>query len=132
MDYDYVDGQVLLPMAADERGGIQPVLTATANGGVAATVAPGEAVDLAVTAEVPSGWGTIVAVEWDLDGSGRFATVLDGVDGTQRAQSASFSHAFTDRGTHFAAVRVLSHRSGDTSARNDRVENLARVRVVVT
>jgi hypothetical protein len=131
MDYDYVDGQVLLPTAADDRGGIQPVVTATANGAVVAKAAPGEDVELAFTAEVPTGWGTVIAAEWDFDGSGAFANPVEGIDGRERVVERSVSHRFDVPGTHFATVRVTSHRDGDVATRTERIENLARVRIVV-
>jgi hypothetical protein len=132
MRYAYVDGQVVLPAAADERGGIQPVVSATVNGAASATVVHGSTVDLSFAAQVPTGSGTIVAAEWDLDGSGRFSTPVEGIDGTQREQTASLTHTFTERGTHFATLRVMSRRDGETSPTMDRIENIARVRVIVS
>jgi hypothetical protein len=131
MSYDYVDGQVVLPAGADSRGGIQPIVRATANGGDVATVRAGETVELAFSAEVPTGWGTIVGAEWDLDDSGCFTTAVDGIDGTQRTLSMALEHRFGASGTHFATVRVRSHRDGDIGSRTERIENLARVRIVV-
>jgi hypothetical protein len=131
MDYEYVDGQVLLPSVADDRGGIQPVVSATANGAAAANVAAGENVELAFTAEVPTGWGTVIGAEWDFDGSGTFASPIEGIDGRERIVQRLVSHRFDVPGTHFATVRVTSHRDGDVSARTERIENLARVRIVV-
>lgn len=66
--FDWVDGHIKLPAAAAERGGIQPVIAVTANGGARAEVAAGEAVDLVIETEAPPGAGTIVSVEWDWDG----------------------------------------------------------------
>jgi hypothetical protein len=40
-------------------------------------------------------------------------------------------HAFSVPGTHFVTVRVRSERDGDASALFTRVDNIARVRVVV-
>jgi hypothetical protein len=130
--YEFVDGQVLLPPDVDERGGIQPMVTATANGEDVVTVAPGTEVELAFAAAVPTGHGTIVAAEWDLDGTGTFPARVDGIDGTQRVHSAGQKHAYSDPGTHFATVRVWSHRDGDVTATTERIPNLARVRVVVS
>ena len=43
-NYDWVDGQILLPATAAERRGIQSVVTLTANGGERADVAVGQPV----------------------------------------------------------------------------------------
>jgi hypothetical protein len=64
--YSFTDGQVRLPAAAAERGGIQPVASATANGTSRAEVAAGAPVTLSVTAAVPPGAGTIISVELGL------------------------------------------------------------------
>jgi hypothetical protein len=130
--FEYVDGQVVLPPTADDRGGIQPVVRASANGGDAAHVSAGDPVELAFTAEVPEGSGSIVAAAWDLDGTGHFATHVEGIDGTKRALVASITHSFPRSGRYFATVRVASHRDGEASTPTERIENLARVRIVVS
>ncbi len=55
--YEYVDGQVRLPATAAERGGVQPVVSVTANGGAMRQVAVGEPVTLSVQAEAPAAGG---------------------------------------------------------------------------
>jgi hypothetical protein len=50
-DFDYANGRLVLPATAAERGGIQPVVTATANGAARADIKVGEDVELVVTAE---------------------------------------------------------------------------------
>jgi hypothetical protein len=130
--YTYRDGRVSLPAGAAERGGIQPVVSATANGSDRAEVRVGEEVVLSADAEVPSGAGTIVAVEWDFDGSGAFPYRHDDVDGTATAVSVSTTHTYDHAGTYFATARVFSHRDGDLDATARRIPNLAQVRVVVS
>lgn len=125
------DSRLELPGAAGERAGIQPVVHARANGRIRADVAAGEPVRLEVTAEAPAGAGTIVAAEWDLDGSGTFARALEGVDGSSTVLRATFEHAFDAPGTYFPTVRVHTHRSGRPGAPVT-VSNLGRVRVVVS
>jgi hypothetical protein len=51
--YSFADGRVRLASTAAERGGIQPVASATANGASRADVGTGEPVTLTVTAAVP-------------------------------------------------------------------------------
>ena len=67
--FDYADGRYTLPATAPSARD-PPVVTASANGVVAATVAVGEPVRLTVNAEVPPGVGTIIVAEWDFDGTG--------------------------------------------------------------
>ena len=52
----------------------------SANGATRTEVKVGEAVALAVHAEVPLGAGTVIAVKWDFDGSGTYPYAHD-VDG---------------------------------------------------
>ena len=128
--YTFRDGKVTLPATAAERGGIQPVVRATANRVVRAEVSTGQPVELSVHAEVPSGAGQIVAVAWDFDGSGTYPFSHD-VDGTQTELTLSTSHSYESPGTYFVTARVTSHRAGDVAATNCLIENLSRARVVV-
>ncbi|MDB5431935.1 MAG: hypothetical protein JWP35_3051 [Caulobacter sp.] len=130
---EYREGKVVLPPTAAGRGGIQAVVNASANGGPRADVKVGQAVTLGVSAEVPPGMGTVVAVEWDFDGLGSYPFKQPEVDGKAKAVKLSTTHAFDKPGTYFPAVRVISHRQGvmDPKAAR-RIENLGRVRVVVT
>jgi hypothetical protein len=121
---------VLAPQAAGRRG-IQPVVSATANGGVRADVEAGETVTLEARAETPPGGGTIVSVEWDTKGRGDWSST-DALDGSQQAVTVRRTCWFEKPGTYFPAVRVWSHRDRDIDARSRRLPNIARVRVVVT
>lgn len=127
----FVDGKVVLPPTAAQRGGIQPVVRASANGKTRADVKVGQAVTLTVDAEVPPGTGTVIVAEWDFDGEGKFPFQHE-VDGKAKSVKLSTTHAFDKPGTYFPAVRVISHREGDVKSPVRRVENLGRVRVVVT
>jgi hypothetical protein len=124
-------GALHLAPTAAERGGIQPVVRAFANGGARAEVAVGESVTLTVEAEVPSGAGTVIAVQWDVDGSGAFPYADESIDGRSSSYTGSITHTYTEPGTHFASARVTAHREGELGATTRRIENLARVRVVV-
>ena len=125
-------GPLRFPATAAERGGIQPVVTAMANGGARADVARGEEVTFTVDAEVPTGTGTIISVEWDFDGTGAYPGTDTSVDGKQTTLNSSVTHTYGNPGTYFAACRVTSHREGDLTATSRRVENIGRCRVVVT
>jgi hypothetical protein len=130
--YSLEPGQKIeLPPTAAERGGIQPVVQAAANGGARAEVKVGEPVTLTLEAEVPPGAGTIVKIEWDFDGTGTWPELQAAIDGTQSKVSASVTHAYDRPGTYFPAARVSSHREGDVNATLRLVQNLGRARVVV-
>jgi hypothetical protein len=131
-NYSYADSRVTLPATAAERGGIQPVVRVTANGATRAEVRVGEAIDLQVVAEVPPGAGTIIAVEWDFDGSGTFAFQHPQTDTTAAMVDLHTTHAYDRPGTYFATCLVHSHRDGDVHATARRVPNLAQARIVVT
>jgi hypothetical protein len=128
--YDIVDTQVIVPEHAAERGGVQPVVVLSANGLACAEAKVGEPVRLTATIEVPPGAGKVVSAEWDLEGTGAFTPAAIGEPAARVTLSAS--HAYASPGTHFAVVRVGSHRDGDAATAYARVLNLARVRIVVT
>ena len=108
--YEVVDGQVVVAADAPGRRGVQPVVGLTVNGAARADVEPGEEITLRATAEVPPGTGSIVAVEWDFDGSGTFA-VAERIEPAPRVEVAR-RWSTADAGTHFVVVRVVSQRTG--------------------
>jgi hypothetical protein len=129
--FDFIDGQVLLPDTASLRGGVQPVVSVTANGGLRAEVKTGEAVQLEVDAEVPPNSGTIVSVAWDFDGWGSFPLQQD-VDGSDTSIHLSTTHTYDTPGTYFATALVHSNREGKVDAEFRRLPNLASARIVVS
>jgi hypothetical protein len=129
--YEIRGGQVVLPFTAAERGGIQPVAHVTADGGVLAEVHVGEAVTLAVDAEVPPGAGGIVEIRWDFDGSGTYPFAHDGIDGTASRLVLTTTHSYDRPGTYFVTARVNAHRHGDVTTTTDRIETIGQARVVV-
>ncbi|MCU1346475.1 MAG: hypothetical protein JWL70_2741, partial [Acidimicrobiia bacterium] len=130
--YSFADGKVTLPATAAERGGIQPVVQVTANGGPRADVGVGETVTLEVFAEVPPNAGTIIDVAWDFDGTGAFPFHHEGVDGSATSVRLSTSHRYDQPGTYYATAMVLSHRNGDVNATSCRLPNLCQARIVVS
>src|SRR3546814_17317864 len=66
--YRVDDAQVVLPDNAERRGGIQPVITLHANGGVRADVAVGATVSFGARIDVPPNAGSVVAAQGDFDG----------------------------------------------------------------
>ena len=129
--YEYADGQVRLPASAADRGGVQPVVTVSANGVSRAEVKVGEPVSLEVHAEAPPAGGTIVSVQWDFDGKGGFPFRHAEVDGSRTEMTLTTTHAYQAPGTFFATALVTSHRDGDVSAQHRRLQNLASARVIV-
>ncbi len=129
--FRYADGQVILAASARDRGGIQPLVACTVEGGARAEATVGEVVSFEVVATVPPGAGAIVEVEWDFDGHGRWPVRHPELDGRAAHVRLTASHAFERPGTYFPSVRVTAHRDGDRDAADCRVTNLARVRVVV-
>jgi hypothetical protein len=127
--YEVVDGQVMVPSDAAQRGGIQPVVSLTANGGERADVAVGDVVTFHANARVPQGAGVIVTVEWDFDGTGSFS-VAESIE-VAEGVVAQHQFSFAEPGVYFPTVRVAAHRNGDRTSPYARVQNLARVRVVV-
>ncbi len=124
------DQRLTLASTAAERGGVQPVVHAAANGGARADVAVADPVTFTAEVDAPPGGGRIIAVEWDFDGSGAFPFVHDGIDGSHASLRVETTHSFEEHGTYFPCVRVTAHRDGDVEAAHCRLVNLGRVRVV--
>ncbi len=133
--YKILDGQVVVPVNAAERHGIQPVVSLTANGKVRAEVSVGQTVRFNASVAVPPGAGKIVAAEWDFDGQGTFPVVQDmsvaKAKGADAQVILSSSHSFAKSGTYYPSIRVTSQRQGDAKTPYCRIHNLGRVRVVV-
>jgi hypothetical protein len=132
--YEVVDGQVRVPPNAVGRRGIQPVVRLEANGRNRAEVGVGETVHFTGVIEVPPATGTVVHAEWDFEGDGDFPEVQEFGD-TDSAYSelrVTARHAFSQPGTYLPALRATSQRQGDAKTPFGRVQNLGRVRVVVT
>ncbi|MDB5968689.1 MAG: hypothetical protein JWQ90_1139 [Hydrocarboniphaga sp.] len=127
--YRVVDTQVLLPGSADQRMGIQAVVELKANGGERAEVAVGELVRFTANIELPAGAGMVVAAEWDFEGAGTYPTA-EPITPLPRLQ-LSAGQAYSRPGTYFAVLRATSQRQGDAQTPFGRVQNIARVRVVV-
>jgi hypothetical protein len=128
-NYEVVDGQVSVPADATTRRGIQPVVSLTVNGELRAGATAGEELIFRAVAEVPTGTGVVTEVAWDFDGSGRFSEAEPVVPAKQVVVERRRS--FAEAGTSFPAVRVVARRDGNPSSRFARLQNLARVRVVV-
>lgn len=125
------DNKLSLPDTAAERGGVQPIVKAKANGGLRAEVKVGETVTFLGEAEQPSGAGGVVRAEWDFEGRGKWEHKQAGLDGVSPKVSVTATHAYDKPGTYFASFRVGAHTQGARGAEPS-IDNLARVRVVVS
>lgn len=127
--YQIDDAQVVVPATAAERRGIQPVVDLQANGGERAEVAVGRPVTLTAKIQVPPGTGKVVDAEWDFEGSGSF-TGVDVRSADTVTLQATFS--YSEPGTYFPVLRATSQREGDSDTPWAGIQNLGRVRVVVS
>ncbi|MFX1325032.1 MAG: hypothetical protein ACFE8N_08745, partial [Promethearchaeota archaeon] len=130
--YKVVDGQVEVPPTAKERKGIQPVVTLTANGVERADVNVGKKVKFTAVIDAPPNTGSIVGAEWDFEGVGDYPITEKLKDTKSTHVELKTNYSFSEPGTYFPAIRVTSHRHDDPKARYAKVQNLGRVRVVVT
>ena len=130
VNYRIDDTQLVLPATAAERGGIQPVIQLAANGGARAEVKVGEAVQFTATIAMPPGAGKVVSAEWDFAGTGLFPDSAD-IGAPSTSVSLTAEHSFSAPGTWFAGLRVAGQREGRADTPYGRVQNIARVRVVV-
>jgi hypothetical protein len=128
--YEVIDSQVTVPETAPQRGGIQPVLDLQANGGVRTHVRINQPVRFAATIEAPPNAGKVVAAEWDFEGTGDYPSP-EPIDTPQSVVRLSTTHSFASPGTYFAVLRATSQRQGDMTTPYGRIQNIARVRVVV-
>jgi hypothetical protein len=129
--FELDDGQINLPASAKERGGIQPVVSVTADGAKRVHVRAGTPVRLEVHAEVPPRAGSIVSIKWDLDGTGTYP-ISGETDGTSAEVTDVLEWTYDTPGTYFPTALVESHRDGDVTATSRRIPNLDAARVIVT
>lgn len=128
--YGVKDAQIVVPTNATQRRGIQPTVDLRANGREMIRVKAGKSVKLSASVQTPRDAGKIIRVEWDFDGGGEYSA--DIVRHPKKHVVTQAWHRFTDPGTYFVSVRVTSERNGDTHAKYALVQNIDRVRVVVT
>ncbi len=79
-NYKIIEGQVTVPPAANERGGIQPVIDVTINGKKRADITIDETVTFNASIDIPKSQGKLVYAAWDFDGSGEYKDIVDLTD----------------------------------------------------
>lgn len=146
--YKIDKGQVIVPETANERKGIQPVVTLKVDGNERAEANVGQSVTFTAEVDVPENMGTVVAAAWNFEGLQQEVGKRSGWD-FEKSDAfpvpASFApvdkkgsrvilkttHTFTKPGTYFPTLRVASQRHGNAKTPYTRIQNLDRVRVVV-
>ena len=133
--YKVVDGQIVVPSAAAERKGVQPVVSVTANGRARADVGTGQAVKFAATIEMPPGAGKVMNARWEFEGEKDFPVVQEikpsDVKNSGALVKVKMTHTFAKPGTYFPALLITSQRAQYANTPFARISNLGRVRVVV-
>ena len=132
-NYQIKDGQVVVPITAAARKGIQPVVTLKGDGSDRLEVSAGQPVTFTATIEVPPNTGKVVSAEFDFEGAGTFPVTAKFVatDKTGSHVTVKAIYSFRRKGTYFPVLRVASQRQGDATTPYTRVQNLDRVRVIV-
>lgn len=131
-NYKIRDGQVIVPPLAADRKGIQPTLTAKANGSDRAGTKAGKPVLFTAKMEIPPHAGKFVSAHWDFDGKGTFPVTGKLMLNKAKSQATvTTTHVFTKPGNYFVVLRIASQRNGDAETPFTLIRNLARVRVVV-
>jgi hypothetical protein len=126
--YEVVDGQIVVPASAAERGGVQPVGVLTVNGSESVQASVGETVTVRVEAEAPEP-GVLVELSFDLTGSGRLGEAMS----IEPARTSVYETecSFSEPGVYMVAARIVGQAGGDASDAQARVQNVFRARVVV-
>ncbi|MDE2403183.1 MAG: hypothetical protein KGM17_00520 [Sphingomonadales bacterium] len=113
--YRVNDGQVQVAPTAPERHGVQPVVSLRVNGAASAAVRVGQPVALVGAVVAPPGTYTQSQAQ----------------SGNRRAVRVEASHAFASPGTYFVTLRGTAQTRAYAGTPFGRLQNLARVRVVV-
>jgi hypothetical protein len=124
------DKHILIPEDPTVRGGVQPAVRLTVDGGTRADVEVGQAVTFEGYGVVPAGTGTVVEAQMDFDGTDTWPFQAEGTDGSAERIEVTTSHTFDTPGTYFPVLRIGSHLDGARRT-GEAIRNLARVRVVV-
>jgi hypothetical protein len=132
--YTVEDGQVKIPASAEERKGIQPTVNLMVNGNKRADIKAGQSVKFNAIVEVPVNAGSLVEARWDFEGKGAYPVngEFKTIDQSNRHFTVASTYTFKNPGTYFITLRIASQREGNTNTYYTRIQNLDRVRVVVS
>ncbi len=125
------DNGIQVPPTASARKGLQPVVSLTADGSNIIRVKVGQTVRFNANAELPDGTGKIVVADWDFNGTGAFPQQTKIANPAQTI-AVSATHAYNRAGSYLAVIRIAANRNGKADSPYGQIENLARVRVIVS
>jgi hypothetical protein len=128
--YSITNTQISVSPFALIRRGIQPTVDIVSSGSGTINAKVGRPVTLVATARTPFGGGEIIAAEWDFEGDGAF--VAGKIGKPQKIAAVTATHTFTQPGTYFVSVKVTAERDGNVNAKYALLQNIDRVRVVVS
>lgn len=130
--YTVDDGQVIPAATANERKGVQPVVTLKVNGSDCVHVKVGEKVFFEAYAEVPEKGGKITYIDFSFEGETEYSERgrLEFIEDRSKVISKT-SHIYNTPGTYFAVARAKSNLNGDSEDIFTQIQNLSRVRVIV-
>lgn len=132
--YQLESGQIEVPISANERKGIQPTVQVRANSSSRAEVQIKEKVVLEARVEIPPQGNPIVEAAWDFDGSGEFQMKATPAQPESSGDTLIYTTevAFDSASTYFPVLRVASQNGRYANTPYAMVQNLGRVRVVVS
>ena len=128
--YTVEDGQVIVPETAPERGGLQPVVEAYAEGSKCIRVKAGTKVHFTAVITAPDEEDRISRVIWDFEGISDFSHPEILTDGGVR-EEVSACHVYDKAGTYFPVIKAASSRKGSAEDIFVQCKNLDRLRVIV-
>jgi hypothetical protein len=123
--------QIKVPPIALLRGGVQPVVHLWVNGRERADIKIGDTVRFDALIATPLQAGKVTSAKWDFLGVGNYP-VNASIGHPKPYVHLTATYKYTQPGTYFPVLRASSQRDGDASDAFTQVNNLARVRVVVT
>ena len=130
-NYTLHGGCVSTGATAEERGGIQPVASLTADGSKCVHIHAGDTVQFSITGAVPAGTGSFTSLEWSFENEETFTPGSWTLSENGEKGVSAATHTYSRPGTYFATARFTAERHGDKAALYTQVRNLDRVRVVV-
>ncbi|MDB5279627.1 MAG: hypothetical protein JWR61_4582 [Ferruginibacter sp.] len=123
--------QIVLPAKAAKRGGHQPVLRLTVNGGDRVEVGINQPVNLVGRIEMPPGAGYIKKYDWYLGGSDFKFEPATTLVKPQTLVNVKRTVSFPAPGEYIITLRTSGQRDSKTDAPGLTLENLERVTIIV-
>jgi hypothetical protein len=131
--YSINDSQMSLPVSADKRSGIQPVVALSVSGEKKMVAKAKEKVSFKGVIDLPADTGRITTATWDFEGLGSFSVqgTLKYLDEKGEHAEIMAEYAYEKQGVYFPVLRISANRQGDTNDIYTQVKNLDRVRIIV-